>query len=66
MENGGLSTNLAFRVLTPTASVRPLDGHSPHQDAQGNSRRHSRQDRDETDVAAEPEEAPEHQLDRLA
>jgi hypothetical protein len=66
MENASVSTNLALDVLTPATSVRAVDGHSPHQDAQGHSRRQSRRDRDETDVPAEPGELTEHQLDRLA
>lgn len=66
MENGGLSSNLVLDGLMPAASVRAVDDHSPRQDPHGNNRHHSRQDRDETEMPAEPGEAPEHQLDRLA
>jgi len=69
MENGGLSPNLNFGVLAPTASVRAADGHSPDQDAQGKSRRQSRQGhkaQEATDEPVETAEKPEHRLDRLA
>jgi len=68
MGSGDLSTDLGMGVLTPTPSVRPADGHSPHQDAEGKARRRPQpepQNSDE-DALSDNDEAAAHQIDRMA
>jgi hypothetical protein len=67
MGSGDLSTDLSMGVLTPTPSVRPAEGRSPHPDAEGTVRRHSRPKPEDADEEATSDASePAHQLDRLA
>ncbi|HXY78129.1 MAG TPA: hypothetical protein VEH47_04905 [Candidatus Acidoferrales bacterium] len=55
-------------MLTPTPSVRPADGHSPQQDAEGKARRRPQpapENPDEGELSDGTDTAP-HQLDHLA
>lgn len=68
MASGDLSNNLSLGILTATPSIRPVDSHSPQQDAEGKSRRRSRletenPESDDNSVAAGDDP---HQIDRLA
>jgi len=68
MASGDLSTDLSLRILTPTPSVRPAEGHSPPQEAESKARRRPQpapQNSDD-DASSEIEDPVPHQLDRLA
>jgi hypothetical protein len=68
MGSGDLSTDLSLGVLTPTPSVRPAQGHSPSQDAEGKARRRPRPEPENSENEASPEggDSAPHQLDHLA
>jgi len=69
VDRGELSTDLALGVLTPASSVRSVEGHSPHQDAEGKARRRPRLKQDDpTDAETIDSESdnPNHQLDHMA
>jgi len=63
--SGDLSNDLSLGILTPTPSVRPVESHSPQQDAEGKSRRRSRPEKQNPE-SADNTIAEEHQIDRLA
>ena len=68
MENGPLTSAVDLQVLTPASSVQPVEERSSAQDPESKTRRRSRstKDLDTAGEAAEFDEAPSHQLDRLA
>ena len=69
MGNSDLSSDLTLGILTPASSIRPVEGHSPHPDAEGNARRRSRPEEksDEgEDASSDADDTPAHQLDHLA
>lgn len=67
MGSGDLSSDLSLGILTPTPAVRPAEGNSPHQDAEGKARRRARPEPEKSeDEAAVEAGDPPHQLDSLA
>jgi hypothetical protein len=68
MDSGDLSTDLSLGILTPTASVRPVDSHPPQEDAEGKSRRRSQPENaaPESDDTIPGGSDDPHQIDRLA
>jgi len=65
---GELSNDLSLGILTPAPSIRPVESHSPHPDAEGKARRRSRPETEnpETDDNELTEGDDQHQIDRLA
>jgi len=68
MGSGNLSTDLSLGILTPTVAVRPVDSHSPQQDAEGKSHRRSQPENSasESDDTIPGDGDDLHQIDRLA
>jgi hypothetical protein len=68
MGNGDLSTDLGWGILMPASSVRPVEGHSPHADAEAKARRRSHPEKKDHDgeEASDADDTPAHQLDHLA
>jgi len=69
MGNSDLSADLTLGILTPASSVRPVEGHSPHPDAEGKARRRSRPEEEDDDgenASSEASDTPAHQFDHLA
>ena len=69
MGSGDLSTDMTVGILTPAASVRGVEGHTPRQDSQGKARRRSRPEEDNPDddnPASDSSEKPQHQIDDIA
>ena len=67
MASSDLSTDLSLGVLTPTPSVRPADGQSAHQEAEGEARRRAQPGpEDPDDASADVADPVTHQLDHLA
>jgi hypothetical protein len=70
MDSSHLSADLILGVLTPAPAVRPLEEHSPNQDAQSKARRCPRPEDEnhpaEESSSSESVDRPAHQLDDLA
>jgi len=68
MGSGDLSTDLAFGILTPASSVRPVGGHPAQRDTESKARRRPRPEDEngDADPSSETVDPSAHQLDDLA
>jgi len=64
MGSSEFSTDLG--MLLPASSVRAADGHAVKHDAEGKPRRQRSEPEDKSAEHSESDDAPLHQIDRLA